>query len=217
MMLMDIFLHLDDHLISLVSNYGMWVYGFLFLVIFCETGLIVMPFLPGDSLLFVAGTMAAGTASKAAGIDVHVLVFILVAAAILGDSVNYTIGRKMGYRLFAKPDSKIFRRDYLEYTQAFYARHGGKTVIIARFAPIIRTFAPFVAGVAQMHYTRFLLFNVIGAIIWITSFTYAGYFVGNIDWVKQYLNVMIIGIIIISLSPAVIAVVRRRGKKPLAS
>lgn len=213
MIIMQIFLHLDQHLVELVSQHGGWVYAFLFLVIFCETGLVVMPFLPGDSLLFIAGAVTAGIVGPAAEMNVHILVLWLTLAAVLGDSVNYKLGRTMGAKLFANPHSKIFRQDHLNYTQNFYQRHGGKTVIIARFAPIIRTFAPFVAGIAHMHYPRFLLFNIVGAILWITSFVYAGYFLGNIDWVKKYLNVLIIAILIISISPPLIAIIRQKWMK----
>lgn len=214
MITMQIFLHLDQYLAGLVSNYGIWVYVFLFLVIFCETGLVVMPFLPGDSLLFIAGAVTAGVAGQAAGLNIHMLVGLLLIAAILGDSVNYTIGRRAGHRLFANPNSKIFRQDHLQKTQAFYAKHGGKTIIIGRFMPIIRTFAPFVAGIAEMSYARFILFNIVGAFAWILSFTYLGYLVGNIEWVKKYLNVLVLAILLISISPAVISYLRqRRGKK----
>jgi membrane-associated protein len=213
MIAMQIFLHLDQHLVGLITHYGLWIYTFLFLVIFCETGLIIMPFLPGDSLLFIAGAITAGAAGQAAGLNIHLLVLLLCIAAILGDSVNYTIGRQLGYKLFTRSNSKLFRQDYLDRTRAFYEKHGSKTIIIARFIPIIRTFAPFIAGIAQMHYMRFFIFNVIGAVIWIVSFAYAGYFLGNIDWVKKYLNVLIIAIIIISITPAIIAFIRSRVKR----
>jgi membrane-associated protein len=214
MILMQIFLHLDQHLAGLVASYGIWIYACLFLVIFCETGLIIMPFLPGDSLLFVAGALTASAAGQTAGLNIHTLVVLLSIAAVLGDSVNYTIGRKLGHKLFSNPQSKIFRQDHLARTEAFYQRHGGKTIIIARFTPIIRTFAPFVAGIGEMHYPRFFLFNFIGALVWVVSFAYAGYFLGNIEWVKHYLNVLIIAIIVISFSPAIIAMIRRKWGKP---
>ena len=213
MILMQIFLHLDQHLTSLVASYGIWIYACLFLVIFCETGLIIMPFLPGDSLLFVAGALTATAAGQAAGLNIHLLVLLLIIAAVLGDSVNYTIGCKLGHQLFSNPHSKIFRRDHLARTEAFYHRHGGKTIIIARFMPIIRTFAPFVAGIADMRYARFFLFNIIGACVWVVSFAYAGHFLGNIEWVKQYLNVLIIVIIVVSFLPAIIALIRRKWGK----
>ena len=167
----DIILHLDVYLDMLVRNYGVWIYAILFLVIFCETGLVVMPFLPGDSLLFIAGAVAAG-----GGMDPVLLGALLMLAAILGDSTNYVIGRTAGERLFSNPDSKIFRRDYLQKTHDFYERHGGKTVTMARFLPIFRTFAPFVAGVARMFYPRFFMFSVFGTILWVGGLVTLGYF-----------------------------------------
>ncbi|MGL4958679.1 MAG: DedA family protein, partial [Plesiomonas sp.] len=155
--LIDFILHIDVHLTMLVAQYGLWIYGILFLIIFCETGLVVTPFLPGDSLLFVAGTLAA-----TGQMDAHLLVVLLIIAAITGDALNYSIGRLFGERLFSNPHSRLFKRQHLERTQQFYARHGGKTIIFARFVPIVRTFAPFVAGMGRMHYRHFALFNVIG-------------------------------------------------------
>lgn len=213
MISMQIFLHLDQYLAGVVSNYGMWIYVFLFLVIFCETGLVVMPFLPGDSLLFIAGAVTASSSGQMAGLNIHILVGILLIAAILGDSLNYTIGRRAGNRLFSNPNSTIFRQDHLLKTQAFYLKHGGTTIIIGRFLPIIRTFAPFVAGIAEMSYARFILFNIVGAMAWILSLTYLGYWVGNIEWVKKYLNVLVIAIILISLLPIVITFIRQRYSK----
>lgn len=210
MITMQVFLHLDQYLAGLISSYGVWIYVLLFLVIFCETGVVVMPFLPGDSLLFVAGALIAGPSGQLAGLNIHLLVFLLLIAAILGDSLNYTIGRRAGSQLFNNPRSKIFRRDHLERTKAFYERHGGKTIIIGRFLPIIRTFAPFVAGIAKMNYGQFLLFNVVGAIAWITSFTYLGYWVGNIEWVKKNLNILLFAIIFITISPAVYTFIKER-------
>lgn len=213
MISMQIFLHLDQYLAGAVSNYGMWIYVFLFLVIFCETGLVVMPFLPGDSLLFIAGAVTASNSGQMAGLNIHLLVGLLLIAAILGDSLNYTIGRRAGNRLFSNPNSKIFRQDHLLKTQAFYLKHGGKTIIIGRFLPIIRTFAPFVAGIAEMSYPRFILFNIVGAMAWILSLTYLGYWVGNIEWVKKYLNILVIAIVLISLLPIVITFIRQRYSK----
>jgi membrane-associated protein len=213
MLLMELFFHLDDHLLALVTQYGVWVYVVLFLMIFCETGLIVMPFLPGDSLLFVAGTVTASAAGQAAGLDVHLMAGLLLIAAIIGDSLNYTIGRTMGNKLFSNPHSKIFRRDYLDQTHAFYKKHGGKTIIIARFVPVVRTFAPFVAGIGEMHYPRFILFNVVGGISWIVSFVYAGYFFGNLEFVKKNLTLLIFAIILLSISPAIVAYVRQKWGK----
>lgn len=178
--LIDFILHIDQHLVHLSDQYGPWIYAILFIVIFCETGLVVTPFLPGDSLLFAAGGIAA-----IGGMNIHVMVLLLLAAAILGDAANFMIGKYFGQKLFANPDSKIFRRSYLEKTHAFYEKHGGKTIIIARFVPIVRTFAPFVAGMGDMHYGTFIRYNIIGAVLWVLSFSYAGYFFANIPVVKK--------------------------------
>lgn len=199
MYLIDLFLHLDVHLEQWVILYGPWIYGILFAVIFCETGLVVTPFLPGDSLLFIAGTIAA-----AGGMNPFLLMGILSIAAIMGDSTNYAVGRFLGYRLFAHPDSKLFRRDYLERTQLFYERHGGKTVAMARFVPIIRTFAPFVAGVGQMPYGRFLSFSILGTLLWICGLVGMGCLFGHVELVKQNLSLMAIGIVILSFSPVLV-------------
>ena len=199
-------LALDQTLASLAAEYGAWLYAILFVVIFAETGLVVFPFLPGDSLLFISGTVAA-----AAALDVHVLVVVLAAAAILGDSVNYAIGRYIGPKAFSRRDSRWFRQDHLRRTQAFYDKYGGITIIIGRFVPIIRTFAPFLAGVAQMSYGRFLCYNVVGGLMWITSLVYAGYLFGNIPWVKENLSWIVIGIVVVSLIPAVVTFMKERG------
>ncbi|WP_432721353.1 DedA family protein [Jeongeupia wiesaeckerbachi] len=205
----DIFLHLDVYLAQLVNLYGAWVYAILFAVIFCETGLVVTPFLPGDSLLFIAGMIAGG-----GHMNVHLLVVLLFIAAVLGDAVNYLIGRYFGHKLFANPDSKIFRRDHLEKTHAFYERHGGKTIILARFVPIVRTFAPFVAGMAEMTYKRFVLFNIVGAAIWVVSLLYAGYFFGGITFIQKNIGLIAIGIVLVSIIPVVLEVLRQKyGKK----
>ena len=206
----DIILHLDVYLDMLVNNYGPWIYAILFLVIFCETGLVVMPFLPGDSLLFIAGAVAAG-----GGIDPVLLAGLLMLAAIMGDSTNYVIGRTAGERLFSNPNSKIFRRDYLEKTHDFYERHGGKTVTMARFLPIFRTFAPFVAGVARMFYPRFFMFSVFGTILWVGGLVTLGYFFGNVPFIKKNLSLLVVGIILLSLVPMIIGVIRSRlGRTP---
>ncbi|WP_460046746.1 DedA family protein [Pseudomonas sp. S2_H01] len=202
---LDIILHLDVYLDMLVTNYGTWVYAILFLVIFCETGLVVTPFLPGDSLLFIAGAVAAG-----GGLDPVLLGCLLMAAAILGDSTNYVIGRTVGDKLFKNPHSKIFRRDYLTKTHEFYERHGGKTVTLARFLPIIRTFAPFVAGLGKMNYLRFVSFSVLGSILWVGSLVTLGYFFGNIPFIKKNLTLLVLVIILISLAPMIIGLVRSR-------
>ena len=198
-LVIDFILHIDRHLAELTAAYGPWIYAILFLIIFCETGLVVTPFLPGDSLLFVAGAIATQDA-----MNVHIMVVLLIIAAILGDAVNYSIGRFFGVKLFANPDSKIFRRRYLEVTEAFYAKHGGKTIILARFVPIVRTFAPFVAGMGHMPYRRFALYNVIGAVTWVTLFSYAGYFFGNLPVVQSNLHYLIVAIIFVSILPGVI-------------
>jgi membrane-associated protein len=204
-LVIDFILHIDRHLAELTAAYGPWIYGILFLIIFCETGLVVTPFLPGDSLLFVAGAIATQDA-----MNVHLMVVLLIVAAILGDAVNYSIGRFFGAKLFANQDSKIFRRRYLEITEEFYAKHGGKTIILARFVPIVRTFAPFVAGMGHMPYRRFAAYNVIGAIVWVTLFSYAGYFFGNLPVVQSNLHYLIVAIIFVSILPGVIEIIRHR-------
>ncbi|WPN62885.1 DedA family protein [Pseudomonas sp. P9_35] len=202
---LDLILHLDVYLDMLVTNYGTWVYAILFLVIFCETGLVVTPFLPGDSLLFIAGAVAAGGA-----MDPLLLGGLLMLAAILGDSTNYLIGRTAGEKLFSNPDSKIFRRDYLQQTHDFYDKHGGKTVTLARFLPIIRTFAPFVAGVGKMNYLRFFGFSVLGTVLWVGGLVTLGYFFGNVPFIKQNLSLLVVGIILVSLLPMIISLVRSK-------
>lgn len=201
----DFILHIDQHLTALSAQYGMWIYAILFLIIFCETGLVATPFLPGDSLLFAAGGIAA-----VGGMNIHIMVLILLVAAILGDAVNFTIGKYFGAKLFSNPDSKIFRRAYLEKTHAFYEKHGGKTIIIARFVPIVRTFAPFVAGMGDMHYGRFIRYNIIGALAWVLLFSYLGYFFANIPLVKNNLGLVLGAIIVISILPAIIEIVRAK-------
>ncbi len=202
-------LSLDDSVAALAAQHGHWIYAILFLIIFAETGLVVFPFLPGDSILFIAGTVVA-----TADLNIHLLVLVLVAAAILGDSVNYSVGHYIGPRVYDRPDSRWFRKAHLQRTQAFYDKYGGVTIIIGRFVPIIRTFAPFLAGVAGMSYRRFLAFNVVGAVAWITSLVYAGYLFGNIPWVKQNLSLIVIGIVVVSVLPAIATYLReRRGDK----
>ena len=195
----DLVLHLDQHLRELAQTYGTWVYAVLFLIVFLETGVVVTPFLPGDSLLFVAGTVAA-----AGELNVHTLVLLLVVAAIAGDSLNYSIGRYLGPRVFRFDDSRFFKRAHVDRTRAFFERHGGKSIIIARFIPIIRTYAPFVAGIGAMSYKRFLMFNVTGAVLWVTLLTYAGFFFGNLPLVRNNLTAVILGIIVLSVMPAII-------------
>ncbi|PHM49874.1 DedA family protein [Xenorhabdus miraniensis] len=205
--IVDFILHIDAHLAELVASYGDWVYGILFLIIFCETGLVVTPFLPGDSLLFVAGAISALDSNN---LNVHIMVALMVTAAIIGDAINYTIGRIFGEKLFTNPNSKIFRRSYLDKTHEFYERHGGKAIILARFVPIIRTFAPFVAGMGKMSYRHFAAYNVIGAFIWVLLFTYAGYLFGDMPIIQQNLKLLIVAIIFISILPGVIEIWRHR-------
>lgn len=195
----DIVLHLDKHLAMLVQQYGTWIYAILFVIIFSETGFVVTPFLPGDSLLFVAGALAA-----LGGMDIRLLIATLLAAAVLGNQVNYHIGRYIGPRVFQWEDSRLFNRKSLEKTHAFYEKHGGKAVVISRFLPLFRTFVPFVAGVGAMSYASFTAFNVAGALLWVVSLTLAGYWFGNVPWIKQNLSVVILGIIVVSLLPVVV-------------
>jgi membrane-associated protein len=200
----EYFLHLDKHLGQVIQTYGFWTYLILFLIIFCETGLVVTPILPGDSLLFAAGTFAAIGALRP-----DVLFVVLSIAAVAGDSVNYAIGNAIGPRVF-RENYRFLKREYLDRTEQFYERHGGKTIIIARFMPIIRTFAPFVAGVGSMRYPRFLAYNVAGGIAWIGLFVYGGYFFGNIPVVKRNFTLVILGIIFVSILPGIIEFVRHR-------
>ena len=204
--LLDIVLRLDVHLGALIRDYGAWVYAILFAVIFAETGLVVTPFLPGDSLLFVAGALAA-----LGGLDVHLLVAALTVAAILGNTTNYAIGRWLGRRYFDEGRSRWIKREYLDRTHAFYERHGGAAVVISRFMPIIRTYVPFVAGLAQMGSASFTAYNVGGAVLWVGSLAYAGYFFGNLPWVRANLTLIIVGIIVVSLLPLAVAAWKSKG------
>jgi membrane-associated protein len=194
--LLHALLALDQTLAAIAVAYGPWLYALLFAVIFAETGLVVFPFLPGDSLLFVAGTVVAMS-----GLNVHALVGALIVAAVTGDSVNHTVGRFIGPKVFDKPDSRWFRQEHLRRTQAFYDKYGGVTIIIGRFVPIVRTFAPFLAGVAGMPYRKFVAFSLVGSTIWISSLVYAGYLFGNIPWVKSNLSLIVVGIVAVSLIP----------------
>jgi len=196
---------LDQTVAQIAAQNGHWLYLILFVIIFAETGLVVMPFLPGDSILFIAGTVIA-----TADLNVHLLVVVLIAAAILGDTVNYSIGHYIGPRAFDRPDSRWFKQEHLRRTQSFYDRYGGVTIIIGRFVPIIRTFAPFLAGVAGMTYARFLSYNVVGGVLWIVSLVYAGYLFGNIPWVKENLAWIVLGIVIVSLVPIAVQFVKER-------
>ena len=204
----DLLVHLDRHLAALLQQHGAWVYLLLFAIIFCETGLVVTPFLPGDSLLFVAGALAA-----AGGIDVHLLAPLLVAAAVLGNTVNYSIGYFLGPKVFHWEQSRFFNRKALERAHAFYERHGGKTIVITRFVPILRTFAPFVAGIARMTYVRFTAYNLAGALAWVLALLYAGYWFGNVPFVKQNLTWVILGIVAVSLMPLAFEYFRQRLNK----
>lgn len=205
-------MNLDHHLAALVQQYGGWVYAVLFAIVFCETGLVVTPFLPGDSLLFVAGAVWA-----ISDMDAHVLCLALIAAALCGDNVNYWIGRTLGPKVFKWEDSRFFNRKALDRTHAFYEKHGGKTIIIARFIPIVRTFVPFVAGIGRMTYPKFLSYSVIGAIVWVVSLVYAGYFFGNIALVKDNLSIVIFGIIGLSLMPLLIEFIKARRRTKAAA
>ena len=202
---LDFVLHLDKHLAVLVADYGVWVYAILFAIIFSETGFVVTPFLPGDSLLFVAGALAA-----LGGMDITILIVVLIAAAALGNMLNYQIGRYLGPKVFHWENSRFFNKAALVKTHAFYQTHGGKTLVISRFLPLFRTFAPFVSGVAAMDYPRFLAFNLAGAVAWVASLTLAGYFFGNLAWVKNNLSAVIVGIIVVSLIPVGIGWWRQR-------
>ena len=207
--LIDFVLHIDQHLIELTQTYGLWIYAILFLIVFCETGLVVTPFLPGDSLLFSAGAVAA-----LGGMNVHIAAALLLAAAVIGDAVNFAIGKYFGEKLFAKPDSRVFKREYLDKTHAFYEKYGGKTIILARFVPIVRTFAPFVAGMGNMHYGRFIRYNIIGALMWVGLLTYAGYFFGELPVVKNNFGLVVIGIIVVSVLPMAVEIAKAKwGKK----
>jgi len=204
----EFIIHLDTRLSALIQAYGLWTYLILFVVIFCETGLVVMPFLPGDSLIFAAGTFAAAKA-----LNVWSLWLILAAAAVLGDTVNYWIGKIVGPKVFHQEKTRLFKKEYLDRTHNFYEKYGAETIIIARFVPIIRTFAPFVAGIGKMTYGKFLSYNVIGGVGWVSVFTFGGYFFGNIPFVKKNFSIVIIAIIVISLIPAVLEFLKHRKKK----
>jgi membrane-associated protein len=200
----DAFLHIDRHLLDLLMAYGVWIYAILFLIVFFETGVVVTPFLPGDSLLFATGALAA-----AGGLDIRAVLVLLSAAAIIGDNMNYWIGRGVGPRVFTE-DSRFLKREYLLRTKSFYERHGGKTVVLARFMPIIRTFSPFVAGIGRMSYPRFLAFDVSGGIFWVCGFGLLGYFFGNVPIVKQNFGLVIVAVIVLSLVPLMVEVWRAR-------
>lgn len=207
-MIIDFIIHIDVHLSEIIRSYGVWTYLILFLIIFCETGLVVAPLLPGDSLLFAAGTFAAR-----GDLSVFWLFLLLSVAAILGDTANYWIGSYLGPRVFHKEKVRFLNKEYLERTHRFYEKYGGKTIIIARFVPIIRTFAPFVAGIGSMTYGKFISYNVAGGILWIGAFAYAGYFFGNIPMVKRNFTMVIFAIIILSVMPGVIEFIKHKMQK----
>jgi membrane-associated protein len=204
-MFFDYFMHLDRHLSVVIQTYGMWTYLILFLIVFCETGLVVTPILPGDSLLFAAGAFAATGALRA-----QPLFVLLSMAAVAGDTVNYWAGKMVGPKIFQQQKIRFMKKEYLDRTHEFYERHGGKTIIIARFVPIIRTFAPFVAGIGRMTYLRFLSYNVVGGVAWIALFIFGGYFFGNIPIVKRNFTLVIIAIIFVSILPGIIEFARQR-------
>lgn len=210
--LLDLFLHLDTHLATFVAEHGIWVYALLFTIVFMETGFVVTPFLPGDSLLFVAGAVAA-----AGGMDAPTLMAILIVAALCGDNVNYWVGRFIGPRVFQREDSRWLKHENLERTHAFMERHGPKAIVIARFVPIVRTFVPFVCGIGRMTYTRFLGYSVLGALLWVGLLVPAGFFLGGLPWVKENLTLVLLGIIALSVSPGLVEAWRARQRAARAT
>lgn len=214
---LDFFLHLDDHLHAMIMDYGVWIYAILFLIIFVETGLVVMPFLPGDSLLFAAGTFCAGVTNEvgeSANLNLYVVLLLLIVAAILGDGVNYYLGKKVGLKMLQLKvrGRQLVQQKYIDQTHAFYEKHGPKTIIIARFVPIVRTFAPFVAGIGEMSYAKFIRFNIIGGVVWVLGLTLAGYFFGGLTFVKENFETVIFGIIGISILPMIVEIIRAKLK-----
>jgi membrane-associated protein len=208
MWLVNFILHIGEHLQELVNNYGNWIYAILFAIVFCETGLVVLPFLPGDSMLFAAGTIAA-----VGDMNIFVLIGLLIVAAVLGDFVNFEIGKHFGQKLFSNPNSKIFKKSYLQKTHDYYERYGGRTIIIARFIPIVRTFAPFVGGMGNMNYAQFARYNIVGAVLWVVSFTTLGYFFGQLPFVKEHFSWIMIAIIVFSVVPMIVEIIRHRKDK----
>ena len=207
--IIDFVLHIDKHLVDIITMYGPWIYGILFIIVFCETGLVVTPFLPGDSLLFVAGALAA---TSGGSFQIEIVIAVLLAAAILGDNTNYWIGRWSGKRILAwgETHARFFNRKAFDMTHAYYEAHGGKTMLVARFMPFVRTFAPFVAGVGNMSYPRYFAFDLAGAFLWVFSLCLAGYWFGNIPWVKSNLSLIVFGTIGLSLLPLFLAWLRHR-------
>ncbi len=207
--LLDLFLHLDQHLGEVFQTYGTWTYWILFGIVFCETGLVVTPFLPGDSLLFAAGALAG-----AGSLDVRLVVIALGSAAFLGDNTNYWIGRLLGPRILRSERSRILNRKHLDRTHAFFERYGGKTIIMARFVPIVRTFTPFVAGIGAMTYPRFVVYSVAATSLWLTVCVGAGYFFGGLPFVRRHFSLVVLAIIFISVVPALVEIIKRRGERP---
>jgi membrane-associated protein len=208
MELINFLLHFDEYLANIINLFGPMTYVILFLIVFAETGLVVLPFLPGDSLLFVVGTLAGG-----GYLNIWFAYFTLLLAAILGDTVNYWIGSRIGNRVFSKENSKIFNKAYLEKTREFYDKHGGKTIILARFVPIIRTFAPFVAGMGEMRYGTFISYNIIGGIVWVTLLTFAGYFFGGLSFIKENFEYAVLGVVFVSIIPVILEYIKHKGRK----
>lgn len=202
----DIFLHLDRHLNIIIQSFGIWTYLIVFIVIFCETGLVVTPLLPGDSLIFALGAIAAQ-----GSLEMRQLMIVMITAAIAGDSVNYSLGKFFGIRIFRRQEKAFFKKEYLDKTQLFYEKHGGKTIVMARFVPIIRTFAPFVAGIGNMHYGRFIFYNVSGGVAWVALFAGGGYYFGNMHLVRENFTLVILAIIFVSLLPGIIEFLRQRA------
>jgi membrane-associated protein len=215
--LIDFILHLDDYLFVLIQDYGIWIYAILFLIIFVETGLVVMPLLPGDSLLFAAGTFCAGVVKdgQTAQLNLWLVLGLLIVAAILGDALNYYLGKTIGLKVlqWKIKGRQIVKQSYIDKTHEFYEKHGSKTIIIARFVPIVRTFAPFVAGIGQMEYSKFIRFNFIGGTVWVIGLTFLGYFFGNLEFVQKNFELVIFGIIGLSLLPMIIEIIRQKFKK----
>ena len=215
--ILDFILHLDVHLIAMIEDYGLWIYGILFLIIFVETGLVIMPLLPGDSLLFAAGTFCAGfknEAGESAHLNLWIVLGLLIVAAILGDGLNYFFGKKIGLKVLKWKirGRQLVKQKYIDQTHAFYEKHGSKTIIIARFVPIVRTFAPFVAGIGEMSYAKFLKFNIIGGVSWVLGLTLMGYFFGNLTIVQENFEIVIFGIIGLSILPMIIEIIRAKRK-----
>jgi membrane-associated protein len=219
--LLDFILHLDKHLFDLILNYGIWIYAILFLIIFVETGLVVMPLLPGDSLLFAAGTFCAGVVNESgdkAQLNIWIVLILLIIAAVLGDGLNYFFGKTIGLKVLSWKikGRQIVNQKYIDQTHAFYEKHGSKTIIIARFVPIVRTFAPFVAGIGEMSYAKFIRFNIIGGVAWVIGLTLMGYFFGNLEFVQKNFETVIFGIIGLSILPMIIEIIRVKLKRKVS-